>query len=113
MVNRHVRPAPKGMIAAAVLGVDEALLPRDFSAASRTAESIADRDRIANILGIEPASPARAPLAFSGKVGDLVRSSAQALALQLAPLVGRRLLDAIVSVKLGTKEVAFSMPGGS
>jgi hypothetical protein len=138
----------------AMLGIDEALLPKDFSTASRTAESIADRqfrtsshgralmsrllvrteahvgvpglraapeflvryllgDRTADILGIEPASPARAPVAFSGKVGDWVRSSAQALALQLAPLVGRRLLDAIVSVKLGAKEAAFSMPSAS
>jgi hypothetical protein len=45
-----------------------------------------------------------------GNVGGLVRSSAQALALQLAPLVGRPLLNAIVSAKLGTKDVAFAVP---
>jgi hypothetical protein len=54
--------------------------------------------------------PARAPLALSGTVGGLVRSSAQALTLQLTPLVGRQLLDTIVSVKLGTKDAAYSMP---
>jgi len=133
----------------ALLGIDEALLPKDFSAASRTADCIADRqfqasdhgralmarllartedhvgvpglraapaflvryllgDRTADILGIARVSPAQASLVGTG----LFRASVQALALQLGPLVGRRLLDAIVSAKLGTKDIGFPMPSG-
>jgi hypothetical protein len=135
----------------ALLGIKEALLPKDFSTASDTADAIANRqfrasdhgralmarllvraedhvgvpglraapaflvryllgDRTADILGIAAVSPARASLVFAGSAGGVLRSSVQALALQSAPLVGRRLLDAIVSAKLGTKDVAFSMP---
>ena len=127
----------------AMLGIKEALLPKDFSAASDTADFIANRqfrasdhgralmarllertedhvgvpglrgaapflvryllgDRTADILGISAVNPARA-LVFAGSAGGLFRSSVQALALQLAPLFGRHLLDAIVSAKLGTK----------
>jgi hypothetical protein len=128
----------------AMLGIKEALLPKDFSAASDTADCIADRqfrasdhgralmarlldrtevhigvpglrgtapflvryllgERTGDILGVSAVNPARASLVFAGSAGGLFRSSVQALALHLAPLFGRHLLDAIVSAKLGTK----------
>jgi hypothetical protein len=135
----------------AMLGIDEALLPMDFAAASRTAERIAERqfrasrhgralmerllarteahlslpglratpaflvryllgDRTADILGIPAVGPSHISFVHAGNVAGLVRSSVQTVSLNLAPLVGRRLLDAIVSAKLGTRDVGFPMP---
>jgi hypothetical protein len=61
-------------------------------------------DRTAQILGI-PAQPA-GPTRFPG----LVRSSVQKLALHGSPLFGRRLLERVISVKLGGEQVRFAMP---
>jgi hypothetical protein len=65
-------------------------------------------DQTADLLGVKP--PALQHWFAGRKLGQVVRSSLQTLSLRAAPRVGRHLLSALVSVKLGGVEVRYAMP---
>jgi len=133
----------------AMLGVEESSLPRDFAAACRAADLIAERqfrpsphgralmaallarteahvglpgfrsspaflvryllgDRTADILGLPAAENSRSPMLAHWN--GFLRSSLQSLSLRAAPVIGQKLLEAVVSVKLGSTETRFAMP---
>jgi len=106
IAQRHFRASPHGreLMAALLVRMEAHVDLPGLRAAPRALVRKLLGDRTADLLGVP--APGHTMLAAVGGFADLSRRVARGV----TPLVGRRLLDAVVSVKLGGEETSFPMP---